>query len=104
MKDDKLIWPDDKTNEEIIAAALSDPDAQPWDGKGKVVHARDVPEKVARLKKATEEGFRKWRADQEADRGMVRLDPDVLAHFQKGGDADVQRLVNDTLRKVMEDG
>ena len=87
----------DEENARRTAAALADPDAQPWDGTGPVVHARDIPEKIERLKRMT-------RGPQRAPvkvQTTLRLDGRVVEHFKRGGRG-WQTRINDALAAIVD--
>ena len=95
----------DEEDARITAAALADPDAQPWDGTGKVTHARDMPpEKLAWLKAQTR--MVPGRGPQKAPRKVatsIRLDPDIVARFKADGPG-WQSRINATLRAAVDAG
>lgn len=81
------------TDEEVLAAALSDPDAQPLtDGQlARMVPFRDT-EVFKRIHK---------RAHENKQSLTVRYDADVVRFYRSQGKG-YQRLMNDVLRAYME--
>lgn len=68
------------------------------------VHARDVPELTAKLKKATA-AARGRRGPQRAPTKVhttVRLDRDIIEALKKDGERGWQSRLNDTLRKALK--
>jgi len=87
----------DEEDAEITAGALRDPDNPPWPD-GKVSRARPAIEAAPEIVAA----WRRTRGRQKAPtKNLVslRLDPDVIAHFRKGGPG-WQSRINETLRKA----
>ena len=78
-----------------------DPENPPLTAKDfkRAVHARKVPDKVARLrKKARTRGPQKAPLKQPV---YMRLDPQIIAHFKAGGRGWQTRL-NDVLAKYVK--
>ncbi|MEM9734318.1 MAG: hypothetical protein AAF903_12665 [Pseudomonadota bacterium] len=83
----------DEEEARVLAAAKADPDAQPVDF-----------DNLVPLSKAEQDAKRAHFMKRHANkRAVVRLAPDVSAHFQKDG-VDLETSINSALRRVMEEG
>lgn len=84
----------------IVAAARTDPDNPPLTEEQLMqgIHAREVPEKVARLQaKARVRGPQKAPLKRDVH---IKLDADIVEHFKRDGRGWQTRL-NATLRKAI---
>jgi uncharacterized protein (DUF4415 family) len=87
----------DEEDAEIIAGALRDPDNPPWPDE-MIARARPAVEVAPEIVAA----YRRTRGRQKAPtKNLVslRLDPDVIEHFRKGGPG-WQSRINEALRKA----
>ena len=82
----------DEEDARITAAALADPDAQPWTDE---MWARSMTFDERQKLRAEARG----EADQSTQGGVLRIDADVLESFRKTGQG-WQGRINEILRKA----
>ena len=83
----------DEDDAKLVAAALADPDAQPWTDE---MWARSVTWDERQRQRAS---ARAGANAESAPDNELRIDADVIEHFRKTGRG-WQGLINDVLRKA----